>query len=144
MAIYSQGANSTVGTTGVAAFDLKASATCAPKLLEFAVNLQAGGASTYGIGRPGNDGSVTQTAPVLVQAENPADPAGQTGTTAAWGTAPTVPALFLRRIIFPNTIGVGAIWMFPRGITCQVNKGIVLWNSASNSTNTNIWLVVDE
>lgn len=144
MAIYSQGANTTVTTTGAGALDLKAAAANSPKVLEFGVSLAAATASTYSIGRPGNDGSVAQTSPVLVQAENPGDPAGQTGTAVAWSTAPTVPTVHLRRITLPATIGAGVIWTFPRGLTCPVTKGIVLWNLATNSANTNVWVVVDE
>lgn len=144
MAIYSSGQNTTVVTTTVPSFDLKASSTNSPKLMEYGINLGAATASTYGIGRPGNDGSVAQTAPVLLQAENPADPAAQTGTAVAWGTAPTVPAVFLRRCYLPATIGAGIIWTFPRGLTIPVSKGIVNWNIAASSANTAIWAICDE
>jgi hypothetical protein len=144
MAIYSQGQITTVVTTTVPSYDIKASAVNSPKLMEFGINLGAATASTYGLGRPANDGSVAQTTPVLFQAENPADPAAQTGTAVAWGTAPTVPAVFLRRCYLPATIGSGIIWTFPRGLTLPVSKGVVLWNIAASSAATALWAVIDE
>lgn len=144
MAIYSQGFNTTVVTTTVPSADIKASSTNSPKLMEYGLNLGAATASTYGLGRPGNDGSVAQTSPVLFQAENPADPAAQTGSAVAWGTAPTVPTIFLRRCYLPATIGAGIIWTFPRGLTLPVSKGVVNWNIAASSANTAIWAIVDE
>lgn len=144
MAIYSQGWNTTVVTSAAPSADIKASATNSPKLMEYGINLGAATASTYGLGRPANDGSVAQTAPVLFQAENGADPAAQTGTAVAWGTAPTVPAIYLRRCYLPATIGAGIIWTFPRGLTIAVSKGIVQWNIAASAANTAIWAVIDE
>jgi hypothetical protein len=144
MAIYSQGFNTTVVTTTAPSADIKASSTNSPKLMEYGINLGAATASTYGLGRPGNDGSVAQTAAVLLQAENPADPAAQTGTAVAWGTAPTVPAIFLRRVYLPATTGAGVIWTFPRGLTLPVSKGLVQWNIAASAANCAIWCVADE
>lgn len=144
MAIYSFSQNTTVTTTGAASFDIKASASNAPRLMEWGINLGATTQSTYQLGRPGNDGSVAQTSGVAVLAENPNDPAGQTTTAVAWGTAPTVPTNFFRRVILPNVIGAGIVWTFPRGIAMQVSRGIVNWNGATNSASTNVWVVVDE
>ena len=144
MAIYSQGFATTVATTTAPSADLKASSTNSPKLMEYGINLGAATASTYGIGRPGNDGSVAQTAPVLLQSENPADPPAQTGSAVAWSTAPTVPTVFLRRCFLPATIGAGIIWTFPRGLTLPVSKGLVNWNIAASAANTAIWCICDE
>lgn len=144
MAIYSQGVNTVITTTTSPSLDIKASSVNAPKLMEYAINLAAATASTYGLGRPGNDGSVAQTSPVLFQAENPGDPAANTGSAVAWTTAPTVPSVFLRRVALPASIGSGVIWTFPRGLTMPSTKGLVNWNLAANSANTNIWAVVDE
>lgn len=144
MAIYSQGRPTTVGTVTAPSYDIKASATNSPKLMEFGVNLGAATASTYGLGRPANDGSVAQTSGLAVLPENPADPAGQTTTAVAWTVAPTVPTTYLRQCYLPATIGAGIIWTFPRGITMAVNKGLVLWNIAASSSATALWAVLDE
>jgi hypothetical protein len=143
MALYSQGLNTTVTTTGAPGADIKAGSTNAPKLMELWINLGAAGSAIYGIGRPGNDGSVAQTTPVLVQPHDPADPAGLTGTAVAWTTAPTVPSIFLRRWSMGLNGGV-VIWVWPRGLTIPVNKGIVMWNLATNINPTSFNVTVDE
>lgn len=144
MAIYSQGQNTTVVSSAAPAFDMKASATNSPRLMEIGINLGAATASTYGLGRPGNDGSVAQTSGLAVLAENPGDPAGNTTTAVAWGTAPTVPTTFFRRVYLPATIGAGVIWTFPRGLIMIASRGLVLWNIAASAANTHIWAVLDE
>ena len=144
MAIYSQSQLTTVITSGAPSFDIKASATNSPKVMEWGINLGAATASTYGLGRPANDGSVAQTAGLALLAENPGDPVGQSTTAVAWGTAPTVPTTFLRRCYLPATIGAGIIWTFPRGLTLPVSKGIVCWNIAASSALTHHWVVADE
>jgi hypothetical protein len=112
--------------------------------MECYINLGAATASVYGIGRPGNDGSVAQSSPLAVLAENPNDPTGQSTTAVAWTTAPTVPTTFFRRIYLPGTIGAGVIWTFPRGLILATSHSLTLWNIAANSANTHIHIVVDE
>lgn len=142
MAIYSLALNSTVTTTGAATMDAKAASTNRPAVMELSVNLGAATASTYGIGRAGN--TPTQTSPVLVQAEDPGDPAGVTGCAVAWSVAPTVPAQFFRRVSLPGTVGSGIIWTFPRGLVLAASASMVLWNLATNSASVNAHWVVDE
>lgn len=142
MAIYSLSLNTTVTTTGAAAMDLKAASTNTPNIMEIGVNLLTATASTYGLGRAGN--TPTQTAPVLVQAEDPGKPAGLSGCAVAWSVAPTVPAQFFRRVSLPATAGAGVIWTFPRGLVVAISASMLLWNLATNSASTNAWWVVDE
>jgi hypothetical protein len=61
----------------------------------------------------------------------------------AWGTAPTAPTNFLRRVTLPATIGAGIIWTFPRGLVIPVSSSIVIWNIGTNSV-ADIWIVIDE
>lgn len=142
MAIYSLSLNTTVTTTGAAAMDLRASSANSPRIMEVGLNLLTATASTYGLGRSGN--TPTQTSPVLVQAENSADPAGVSGCAVAWSVAPTVPAQFFRRVSLPATAGAGVIWTFPRGLSVAASGTMLLWNLATNSASTNVWWVVDE
>jgi hypothetical protein len=142
MAIYSLSLNTTVTTTGAACMDLKASAANAPRIMEVGINLLTATASTYGLGRAGN--TPTQTAPVLVQAEVPGDPAGVSGCAVAWSVAPTVPTQFFRRVSLPATAGAGVIWTFPRGLVLAAGATMLLWNLATNSASMNAWWVVDE
>ena len=142
MAIYSLSLNTTVTTTGAAAMDLRASSANGPRIMEVGLNLLTGTASTYALSRSGN--TPTQTAPVLVQAENPGDPAGVSGCAVAWSVAPTLAAQVFRRISLPATVGAGVIWTFPRGLTLAASGTMLIWNLATNSNSTNVWWVVDE
>ena len=142
MAIYSLALNSTVTTTGAAAWDIKSAATNRPAIMEVSVSLGAATASTYGLGRSGN--VPTQTSPVLVLAEDPGDPAGVSGCAVAWSVAPTVPTAMARRIGLPATIGSGVIWTFPRGFVLAVSTSLLVWNLATNANSVNIHVVCDE
>lgn len=142
MAIYSLSLNTTVTTTGAAAMDLRAASANSPRIMECAINLVTATASTYALGRSGN--TPTQTSPVLVQAENPNDPAGNSGCAVAWSVAPTTPAQFFRRMGLPATSGAGVIWTFPRGLLVAAGATMLLWNLATNSASANAWWVVDE
>lgn len=144
MAIYSLSLNTTVATTTVPSMDIKASASNSPRLMEWGIDLITATASSYGIGRPANDGSVAQTSAVVVLAENPNDPAGNSGMAVAWTTAPTVPTNFFRRGGLPATAGAGIIWTFPRGLIMATSHGIVQWNIGASSASSNSWAVVDE
>jgi hypothetical protein len=122
--------------------DAKSAATNTPKIMEIGINLLTATASTYGLGRSGN--VPTQTAPVLLQAENPGDAASVTGCAVAWAVAPTVPTQFFRRISLPATAGAGVIWTFPRGLALAVSSSMLIWNLATNSASMNAWWIADE
>jgi hypothetical protein len=112
--------------------------------MEWTIALVTALASTYGLGRPGNDGSVAQTSPSLLQAEAAGGPPAQSGTAVAWGTAPTVPTVFHRRVSIVAATGAGIIWTFPRGLEIAQSNGIVQWNLAANSASINVTVVCDE
>lgn len=142
MAIYSLALNSTVTTTGASAMDILAASTNSPRIMEINVSLGAATASTYGIGRAAN--TPVQTAGVTFLQENPNDPAGNTKAAVAWGTAPTVPANFFRRISLAATVGAGVIWTFPRGLLLAASAAMEFWNLATNSASVNVSWVIDE
>lgn len=143
MAIYSLARRAVLTTTGAANEEVRTAATDKPYVMEIGIFLAAATASTYGIGRPAAIG-VTPTTPVTVLAEDPADPAGTVVTALAWGTPPTAPVDFFRRISLPTTIGAGVIWSFPRGLRIAVSSSIVFWNLATNSAAVDNHIVVDE
>jgi hypothetical protein len=97
----------------------------------------ASGASTsiqFGIGRPGN--TPTTGTQVVGLAEDVSAPAAF-GTTVitGWGTAPTIPATFLRQAAIASAGGNGIIWTWEPGGELVVppnarNNGIVLWCTA--------------
>jgi len=143
MAIYSLARRSTVTTTGAANEEVRTAASDRAYILETGIFLAAATASVYGIGRPAAIG-ITPTSPVTVLAEDPALPAGTVTTALAWGTGPTVPVDFFRRISLPATIGTGVIWAFPRGLCIAVSNSIVFWNITTNSAAVDNHVVVDE
>lgn len=142
MAIYSLANRTTRGTAATAAFEIRTAATDRPKILEIGISLAAATSSTFGLGRPQAIG-VTPTSPITVMAEDTGDPVGTVTTAVAWGTGPTVPVNFFRRITLPATIGAGIIWTFPRGLVIPVSSSIVIWNIGTNSV-ADIWIVIDE
>jgi len=143
MAIYSLATRSTVTTIAAANEEVRTAATDRASVMEIGIFLAAATASVYGIGRPAAIG-VTPTSPITVLAEDPASPAGTVTTAVAWGTGPTVPANFFRRIALPATIGTGVIWTFPRGLVIAVSSSIVFWNITTNSAAVDNHVVVDE
>ena len=143
MAIYAFGIAGGVGTTGVASAEIRTAATGKPKLMEIGLSQTAATASTYGLGRPAAIG-VTPTTPITVLDESDGGgPAGLTTTAIAWGTPPTVPVQFIRRVSTPATIGAGIIWTFPRGLGIPISNSLVVWNLGTNSVLT-IYGVLDE
>lgn len=150
MARYELGINTTVATTAAAAAELRAASGNPVKVAEIGITLAAATASTYGVGRPAAVG-VTPTSPITVLPTNPSESTGTATTAVAWGTGPTVPTQFLRRITLPATIGAGIIWTWPParfligpGNAAAAVASIVIWNLATNSANTNLYFCIDD
>lgn len=143
MAIYSLANRTTNTTTGNDCLEIIASASLGYRLLELGITINAATASAYGFGRPAAIG-VTPTTPVTVLAEDGGNTsAGNTTTALAWGTQPTIPANFMRRVSLPATVGAGIIWTFPRGVFVLKALSTTVWNLSTVSA-ADIWIVVDE
>jgi hypothetical protein len=142
MAIYSLGRNSTVTTSGNAAWDVVSGAGVRGRMMELGLFLGAATASTYGLNRPTAIG--TRTTPVALLAEDASDAASECDCAVAFSVQPTLAAQDFRLIGLPATIGVGVIWTFPKGLILEVSKGVALINRATNSASVNIYCVVDE
>jgi len=99
------------------------------KVFEIGITLAAATASTFGLGRPAAIG-ITPTSPVNFQVEDPNDvlASGVVRSALAWGTDPTVPANYFRRISLPATVGTGVIWTFPQGLVIPVSSSLIVWN----------------
>lgn len=149
MAIFSLAQRTSGVATNTAAQEIIPGASNAFRLLEYGFTLNAATASGYGLGTPAANG-VTPTSPVTGLAEDAGDTtAGATTSALAWGTGPTAPSNYFRRISCAATIGVGTIWTFPRGI--KKLKGpaspgtLVLFNfTAGSNSVVDCWWVVDE
>jgi hypothetical protein len=142
MAIYSL-ANRTSGVTSATdALEIIAGSSNAYKLMELGLTLNAATATTLGFGKPAAIG-VTPTSPINVLTEDNSSTTGATRTALAWGTQPTIPTNFARRVSLPATIGAGIIWTFPRGFGCVQALSTTLWNLVTGSV-LDVWIVVDE
>jgi hypothetical protein len=144
MALYEVSVAGGAGTISVAQAELRAAATDAIYVYEIGVSLTAATASSIGLGRPANSGSVAGGTQTLGQANNQDDPVAVGGVvTTGWTTAPTAPTVFLRRIGLPAAIGNGVIWTWPRGLRVKQGTSLVLWNITASSI-ANIHFVFEE
>jgi hypothetical protein len=142
MAIYSI-ANRTLNvTSGVAALEFRAPSAKRTKILEIVITMAAATASLFGIGQAQAQG-ITPTTPVTVVPEDPAEGVGQSQSALAWGTPPTIPLLFQRRVNLPATIGAGRVITFPRGRVLLANTSLVIWNLGTNGV-IDVDIVTDE
>lgn len=142
MAVYSIANRTTATGAAAACLEMFASSAVSPRLLELGISLNAATASAFGVGRPAAVG-ITPTSPKRLLAENQSDPVSATQTALAWGTGPTVPADFFRRVSLPATVGAGVVWTFPKGVIISVSSSIVLWNITTVSA-ADVWVVSDE
>ncbi len=132
---YTLGVRTSDGTIAAAAWEIRTGATPGrARLLELGLFLVAATASVIGLGRPAAIGLVP-TGPADFVPEDPNDviASGVIQSAVAWGTGPTVPASYIRRISLPAAIGQGVIWTFPEGIVIPISSSIVLWNISAAS-----------
>jgi hypothetical protein len=133
----------TDGSNGAAALELIAGSNRGIYLREMHIVLAAATASLYGLGRPAAKGD-NPTSPVTLLLENGLDPFGmQCSTAVAWGTGPTAPTQFFRRVAFPNVISSSILWEFKTGLYIPKGQTLVLWNLAANGV-VDVSIVVDE
>lgn len=132
---YTLAVRTSDGSNAAAAWEIITGATPGRvRLMEIGFFLAAATASIIALGRPAAKG-ITPTAPVDFLPYDPNDvlASGVIQSALAWGTGPTVPGDFLRRIALPATAGTGVIWTFGDGIVIPVSSSLILWNLASNS-----------
>jgi hypothetical protein len=85
MAQYELSVAGGAGTIAVAQAELRASATDALYVYELGITLNAATASTIGVGRPTNNGSVAGGTATLLQASNQDDPVAVGGLSRQAG-----------------------------------------------------------
>lgn len=143
MGIYALSQRTTATAAASANWEVRAAATNAPLIMEIGLTQSAATAGVFGVGRPAAIG-VTPTTPQNFVAEGASNlPTSLTTAAVAWGTPPTVPANFNRRISCAATIGVGGIFTFPRGFQVPVSNSVVLWIIATAPV-CDVWAVIDE
>lgn len=143
MSLYALSQRTTATAAASANWEIRTTATSKPKIMELGISQVAATAGVYGIGRPGAIG-VTPTSPQTFVDEGDGNaPAATTTAAVAWGTGPTVPTNFNRRLACAATIGVGAIFTFPRGLGIPVSGSIVVWIIATAPA-CDVYAVIDE
>lgn len=141
MAVCSVANRTTATSAAAASLEVRTNASLRARLLEVGLTQNAATAGVYGLGRPAAIG-ITPTTPVTLLGDDSNDTATVT-TALAWGTGPTVPTAFFRRVTCPATVGAGVLWIFPRGIIIPVSSSVVVWIIATAPV-CDIWVVEDE
>ncbi len=142
MAIQSLAQRTVVTAAAGATHEIRSTAGNKPKIMEYGFTQVTAVAGTYGLGRPAAIG-ITPTNVLFLDEADGNGPAALTNGAVAWVTPPTVPANFMRRLTCAATIGVGAIWTFPRGLALAVSFSVVLWIIATAPV-LDAWVVADE
>lgn len=134
----------TIATAGSsAAWEVRSASTNKPKIMELGISQVSATAGSYALGRPGSIG-VTPTSPQTFVDEGDGNaPTALTTAAVAWGTAPTSPTFFNRKITCSNAIGAGGIFSFPRGFAIPVSSSVVIWLMSLSSA-LDAYMVVDE
>lgn len=144
MALYSMAQRTTATTAASASWEVRSGSANKPAVMELGLIQVTAVAGQYGIGKPAAIG-ITPTSPQTFLDESDGSGTGTAATTSAvaWGTGPTVPANFFRRVTCVNAVGAGIIWTFPRGLRLPVSSSIVVWIIATAPV-CDAWAVVDE
>lgn len=141
MSRYTLSNRTSDGTTAKATLEVIAG-TNGCRVVEIGITMAAATASLFGIGKAAAVG-ITPTTPVTLLAESGGRPASLTKTALAWGTGPTIPAAFHRRVNLPATIGATQVLTFPEGIPLATLESLVVWNAAANGV-ADIYVTVIE
>jgi len=142
MAIYSIGVRSVNANITQAFVEIYTPATLGIRVMEIGICQLAAAVVAIGLGRPAAQGLIPATTSLFQAEQSTSDPAAKTTLALSWGTSPTVPVVFLRRV---NTAlaASGVIWTFPRGLYLPPSASLVLWNITAGSA-ADVWFVIDE
>lgn len=143
MALYALAQRTTATAAASATWEVRSTSANKPKIMELGISQVTAVAGSYGIGRPGAIGTTPTSPQTFVDEGDGNAPAGNTTAAVAWGGGPTVPTNFNRRLTCAASIGVGAIFTFPRGLGIPVSGSIVVWIIATAPV-LDVYAVVDE
>jgi hypothetical protein len=133
-------------TTGAAAgpiATLVSAASPRAEIREIGVFLTTAVAAEVGTGRPAAAGVGTLTGN-LIQALDSADVAGVHTLTTAFGTsAPTAPAVPMKRIQLPAVIGAGVVWVYAPGeLIVPISANFVVWQFSAAAVGFDVYMKV--
>lgn len=143
MALFALSQRTTQTVAANASWEVRSAAANKPRIMELWIAQVTATAGVYGIGRPAAIGITPTTPQTFVDEGDGNAPVAQTVAAVAWGTGPTVPANFNRRLPCAATIGVGCIATFPRGLGLPVSSSVVVWIIATAPV-CDVSAVVDE
>lgn len=143
MGIYSLAQRTTATAAASASWEVITTSADKIHVMELGIVEVTAVAGQFGLGRPAATGITPTTPQTFLDESDGNGPTGNTTAAVAWGTGPTVPANFFRRVTCVATIGAGVIWTFPRGLGVPVSKSIVVWIIATAPV-CDVWAVVDE
>ena len=131
-------------TNANACLEVIAHATKPCRVREIEITLVTAAATVLGLGRPAATG-ITPTSPLTVLPEDVGLVAGGTTGAVAWGTGPTVPANFIRRVSFAGAIGATVRWGwdYKDELIVVPSASVVLWNILGGAT-LDVTVRVDE
>lgn len=122
-------------TNANACLEIIAHATTPCHIREIEISLVTAAATVLGLGRPAAIG-ITPTTPLTSLAEDANLATGVTTGAVAWGTGPTIPANFLRRVAFAAAVGARIVWTWDKNDELLVvpSASVVLWNILGGAT----------
>jgi hypothetical protein len=122
--------------------ELRTTAGVKCRVLEFSLVSAGAAAASYGLGRPAAQG-VTPATTSTFQRDDSGDPACVTTASLTWGTSPTAPTNYHRRVNIATTVGVGIVWTFPAGLVVPVSASLVCFNITASSV-ADVNFAIDE
>jgi len=143
MSLYALALRTTQTAAANPSWEVRSTSGNKPRIMELWIAQVTAVAGVYGIGRPAAIGVTPTTPQTFVDEGDGNAPAAQTTAAVAWGTAPTIPSNFNRRLPCAGSIGVGAIATFPRGLGIPTSNSIITWIIATAPV-CDISCVVDE
>jgi hypothetical protein len=146
MALYSMGVSKAAPTTGTCIAMIRPASSNDVSIREIGVFNSTAVASSVGLVRTATTGTPSTSA--LVQSDIPGLTAGGTNIDTAWSAAPTIAAVYFRKIVLPATIGAGIIWSFePRDLIARngATTQVCLWNfGAGTAAALEVYVVIEE
>jgi hypothetical protein len=143
MSLYSVAVRTTNVTVNQAMFEIIATSTLSPRIMEVGFTITTATSIAVALGRPAAIG-ITPATPLTFQAEQTtSDPTAKTILYSTWATSPTNPTVPLRRFFTPATIGSGCIWTFPRGLQIPPSGTVTMANITAGAV-SDVWVVIDE
>lgn len=143
---FEAGINTVAAAAGAAYAELRAPSGAPITVLELGFFVQAATASSVGIGRPAAIGVTPGGATTPLSTAKASGVTSSSSFATTWGTAPTVPAAFFRRVTTPANIGAGGVFQWRYGdLVIPAGGSLVLWNfGAAAGSILSAYCAIDE